>query len=246
MAVFQERFGFGRRDAHSEKFLDAAGNGPADGAGDECHQGRELVVVIVLIDQIEGQHDPRLDVAFHGLVRKEEVDAGLVTGGDRPRCEVDLEQQIGARGKFESCPGGEESGRGARYPAGISQTLRGGYAEAAEGGEAGRGILGVELAGLARGIQRDQGMVNDLGVPWAKLHGDQFLVLGESRGQDEDTILIAIVALDGVGIRHRQREIGFAEDGSLREIGQGRRQFGVALGSSRRGPNRRAAGLDPR
>ena len=65
------------------------------------------------VDEVGGEHKPGLDVAFDGLIGKEEIHARLIAVPFRPGCVMDLHEQIGTGREFHPGAGGKEARSGA-------------------------------------------------------------------------------------------------------------------------------------
>ena len=74
------------------------------------------------------------------------------------------------------------------------------------------------MAGSARDVGADEGVVNDSAVAGAKFNGFDFPVFCEMGWDDEDLVLVLIVAADGKGFCHGEYEVGGCRVQSLLEI----------------------------
>ena len=92
----------------------------------------------------------------------------------------------------------------------------------------------VSLAGSARDVGADEGVVNDSAVAGAKFNGFDFPVFCEMGWDDEDLVLVLIVAADGKGFCHGEYEVGGAEYRACWKFRHGGFKGDIALGESPR------------
>ena len=94
----------------------------------------------------------------------------------------------------------------------------------------------VSLAARARDVGADEGVVDDSAVAGSKFNGFDFPVFCEVGRDDEDLVLVLIVAADGKGFCHGEYEVGGAEYRACWKFRHGGFKGDIALGK---------AGVDP-
>ena len=88
------------------------------------------------------------------------------------------------------------------------------------------------MAGGARDVGADEGVVNDSAVAGSKFNGFDFPVFCEVGWDDEDLVLVFIVAADGKGFCHGEYEVGSAEYRACWKFRHGGFKGDVALGET--------------